>query len=77
MPGMAKKVKMITPRQYAQLHSVAYTTVMNWLKQGLISGALKRETPTGHYWEIPAAAAAPELQPGRPANKTSKKGGKK
>lgn len=77
MRRMAKKAKMVTPRQYAEARGVAYTTVMNWLNRGLIPGAARQETPTGHYWEVPETAPAPELEPGRPSKKAVKKGGKK
>jgi hypothetical protein len=62
----AKKPKMLAPKQYAERQGVAYTTVMNWLRQGKILGAVKHMTPTGHYWEIPVKATKPELLPGRP-----------
>lgn len=68
---------MLTPRKYAELKGVAYTTVMNWLQQGLIPQAVKHPTLTGHYWEIPDSAPEPNLQPGRPSTKAAKKGGKK
>jgi hypothetical protein len=45
---------------------VAYTTVANWLQQGLIPEAVKRETPSGHYWEVPETATVPQLKVGRP-----------
>lgn len=84
MPRMVKKTKMLTPRQFAELHGVAYTTVMNWLQQGLIPEAVKQETLTQHYWEVPETAKPPKLQPGRPpkaqagsAVTSKKKGGKK
>jgi hypothetical protein len=75
IPRMGKRVKMLTPRQYADAVGVAYTTVMNWLRQGRIPEAIRHATPTGHYWEVPATASRPKLQPGRP--KASKKGSKK
>jgi hypothetical protein len=78
---MKRKPKMLTPRQYAEQQGVAYTTVMNWLQQGKITGAVKHETPTGHYWELPETVAAPKSQPGRPPKSSkkqvTKKGGKK
>jgi hypothetical protein len=62
---MAKATEMLTPRQYAVLHGVAYTTVMNWLKQGLISGANKEDLPFGgFYWKIPKTAPKPILKAG-------------
>lgn len=70
MRRMGKKSKMLTPRQYATMKGVAYTTVMNWLQQGKIPEAIKHQTPTGHYWEIPEKVPAPKLLPGRPPNPT-------
>jgi predicted site-specific integrase-resolvase len=58
--------KMLTPRQFAARQGVAYTTVANWLQQGLIPEAVKRETPSGHYWEVPETATVPQLKVGRP-----------
>jgi hypothetical protein len=70
---MAKATDMLTPRQYAVMHGVAYTTVMNWLNQGLISGANKEELPFGgFYWKIPKSAPKPVLKSG-PKPKASKK----
>ena len=60
---------MLTPRQFAEIHGVAYTTVMSWLQKGLIPEAVKNETPSGHYWEIPETASPPELTPGRPSTR--------
>lgn len=72
------KTKMLTPRQYADLNGVAYTTVMNWLRQGMIPDAIKHMTPTGHYWELPSSTPKPNLQPGRPSTKkATKKSSKK
>lgn len=71
---------MISPRQYAELNSVPYTTVMYWLRQGKIKEAVKRKMPDGgHYYEVPEQAPVPQLQPGRPKKTagTGKKGGKK
>jgi hypothetical protein len=74
MPRMVKTTKMLTPRKFAALQGVAYTTVMNWLQRGMITGAVKHPLPSGsHYWEVPETATAPELQPGRPSKKGSKK----
>jgi hypothetical protein len=69
---MKRKQKMITPRQYAERQGVAYTTVMNWLQQGKIPGAIKHETPTGHYWMLPEITPKPKLQPGRPPKSKDK-----
>lgn len=82
MPSMKKGEKMVTPREYATLKGVAYTTVMNWLQSNRIPGAVKHTTPTGHYWEVPEKAPSPNTRPGRPpkpktAKASKKKGSKK
>lgn len=61
----ANKAKTLTPGQYADKIGVAYTTVMNWLQQGIIPGTVKHSTPTVHYRELPETTLAPKLQPGR------------
>lgn len=67
---------MLTPRQFAEAKQVAYTTVMFWLNQGLIADAERHETPTGHYWEIPATAVNTFQRPktGRPSKGKSSDG---
>lgn len=79
MIGMSKK-KMLSPKQYAEKIQKPYTTVMTWLQGGVIPEAVKRTTPTGHYWEIPEGTKPPELKPGpkpKANGTTKKKGGKK
>jgi hypothetical protein len=76
---MSRKGKLVTPIQFAEIHKVAYTTVMYWLTTARIPGAIKRETPRGPYWEIPEDAPRPPKLSGRPkktAKKSSKKGAK-
>lgn len=56
---------MITAKEYAKLHEVHYTTVMNWLRGELIPGAVKEELPFGGYfYKIPVNAPKPDLTPG-------------
>jgi hypothetical protein len=82
---MSRKGKLVTPRQYSEIHRVAYTTVMYWLNTDRIDGAVKHITPTGHYWELPYDAPRPKKLSGRPkkdgaakkARKSSKKGAAK
>jgi predicted site-specific integrase-resolvase len=79
---MSGNGKLLTPRQYAEMNGVAYTTVMHWLQAGKVEWAVKRATPFGHYWELPDDAPRPKKLSGRPkktaANsaKKSKKGAK-
>jgi hypothetical protein len=69
--------KMITAKEYAEIHNVHYTTVMNWLRRDLVPGAAKEELPFGGYfYKIPANAPIPELKPG-PKPKRAKKDAKK
>jgi hypothetical protein len=75
---MGRKVNLVTPRQYATKHGVAYTTVMYWLQSGKIPGAEKTETPTGHYWLLPDDTPNPELKKtGRPRKNSKKQTTKK
>jgi hypothetical protein len=77
---MGRKVKLVTPRQYAQMNGVAYTTVMYWLNTGRVEGAIKHATPFGHYWELPEDTPRPKKLSGRPpksgAKKSKKEGAK-
>ena len=77
-PMKKRKVTMLTPRQYAAEHGVAYTTVMNWLRNGLITGADKEKLPfgNGYYWQIPKGAPKPVLKAG-PKAATNGNGKKK
>jgi hypothetical protein len=71
---MSRKGNLVTPRQYSEIHQVAYTTVMYWLNTGRIEKAEKIETPTGHYWLLPDDAPRPKKLSGRPKKKAAKKG---
>ena len=54
---MGRKVILVTPKEYAEMKGVAYTTVMYWLKTNRVEGAIKHETPRGPYWELPEDTA--------------------
>jgi predicted site-specific integrase-resolvase len=73
---MSRKGKLVTPRQYAEENGVAYTTVMYWLNNGRVEGAVKHTTPTGHYWELPEDTPRPKKLSGRPKKAAKKKGAK-
>jgi len=47
---------MLTARTFAKEKGVSYTTIMAWLKDGLIPGAAQEETPMGMVWQIPASS---------------------
>lgn len=57
---------MITPKEFAEIHKVAYTTVINWLRQELINGVQKVELPhmRSHVYMVPKDARPPTLKPG-------------
>jgi len=63
---MSRKVKLVTPKEYAEIHQVAYTTVLYWLNNGRVEGAVKHETPRGPYWELPVDTPRPKKMSGRP-----------
>ena len=62
----------MTPRQYAEINGVAYTTVLYWLNNGRVEGAVKHTTPFGYYWELPEDAPRPKSRAGRPKKATKK-----
>src|SRR5215470_1863782 len=47
---------MLTARTFAKEKGVSYTTIMAWLRGGLIPGATQEETPMGMVWQIPSAS---------------------
>lgn len=56
---------MLTPRQFATHHGVAYTTVISWINKGLLAGAEQFEMPFGGFvWRVPIDATVPDLKPG-------------
>jgi len=67
----------VTPKEYAEIHGVAYTTVMYWLQTGKVEGAVKHETPRGPYWELPEDTPRPKKLSGRPKKAATKKAAKK
>jgi predicted site-specific integrase-resolvase len=74
---MSRKGKLVTPKEYAEIHGVAYTTVMYWLQTGKVEGAVKHETPRGPYWELPEDTPRPKKLSGRPKKAATKKGAAK
>jgi len=51
-----KSTDMLTARTFAKEKGVSYTTIMAWLRDGLIPGAAQEETPMGMVWQIPASS---------------------
>ena len=80
-----KPTDMLTARTFAKEKGVSYTTIMAWLRGGLIPGATQEETPMGMVWQIPAASLekverrkpGPKPGPAKKAAKKAKKGGVK
>jgi hypothetical protein len=70
---MSRKGKPVKPKEYAEIHGVAYTTVMYWLQSGKGEGAVKHETPRGPYWELPEDTPRPKKLSGRPKKAASAK----
>ncbi len=58
----------MTPKQFSEKIGAAYTTVLSWLRSGLIPGAELQEDARGPYWEIPVTALKNFTKPkkGRP-----------
>jgi hypothetical protein len=71
------KGKLVTPIEFAEIHDVAYTTVMYWLKNDRIPGAKKLDTPRGPYWMVPDDAPRPPKLSGRPKKTAAKNSSKK
>ena len=75
-----KPTDILTARTFAKEKGVSYTTIMAWLRDGLIPGAAQEETPLGMVWQIPAPSLkkVEKRKPGpKPAAaKKSKKGAK-
>ena len=77
MKGKRESKKMVNPKVFAEMHGVAYTTVMFWLKNDKIDGVEKAPLPFGDgrfVYQIPADAPKPELKPG-PKRKTEQEQG--
>lgn len=68
------KPEMISPKQFAAKHGVAYSTVMSWLRAKMIRGQVENKYPFLWY-QIPADAVPPPARkPGpKPAKKSKKK----
>lgn len=61
---------MLTAKKYAEAVGKPYSTVMSWLQNDLIPGAMKEDLPIGGwYYLIPADAPQPETRRG-PKKKT-------
>lgn len=76
MANKKGKRAMLSPKAFAEIHGVAYTTVMFWLKNELIKGVEREPLPFGKnrfVYQIPVDAVKPDLRPG-PKPKTDDDG---
>jgi hypothetical protein len=53
----------ITPREYAAKHSKPYSTVLTWIKLGILP-AEKHVTPHGNFYLINSDTPAPKTKRG-------------
>jgi hypothetical protein len=77
-----RKARMLTAREFAEAVNAAYTTVMGWLKDKAIPGAIFDDSsPRGGVWFIPESAVDKFKQDsrsrGRPRKASTKDGPKK
>lgn len=54
--GMKNEEAKMTAVRFAKQMGVDYSTVVRWLKQGIVPGAEAVETPVGRIWQIPESA---------------------
>jgi excisionase family DNA binding protein len=73
------KQKMLTTKEVAERIGVKYTTVMLWLREKKLPGAMKEDSPRGYYWLIPESSISgiQKRGQGRPRKDGAKKAGKK
>lgn len=50
------KTRKMTAVQFSKELGVSYPTVMAWLSQGIVPGAVKKSDIRGEFWEIPESA---------------------
>jgi predicted site-specific integrase-resolvase len=61
---MKKVRKMVSPKEFAELRGLAYSTVMSWIRAGLLKGVVTHTKPLLWY-ELPANAALPVTRAAR------------
>jgi hypothetical protein len=52
----ANTTEPMSAHVFAQKMGVHYRTALTWLRDGIVPGAVERETPMGNYWEVPRDA---------------------
>jgi len=81
MHPMAKKGKeeMLSTSAFAEKMDVNYRTALNWLRAGLVPGAVEHELPggSGNYWAIPVTALSMERPKPGPKKENDRKSRKK
>jgi hypothetical protein len=53
---MNGKKRLLTASAFAKEIGVSYPTVISWLDQEIVPGAVKKSDHRGEYWEIPEDA---------------------
>jgi hypothetical protein len=54
---MKKKAdEPMTTKVFAEEMGINYRTALNWLRDGLVPGAVEQDSPIGKYWLIPRSA---------------------
>jgi hypothetical protein len=54
---MKKKAnELMTTKVFAEEMGINYRTALNWLREGLVPGAVEQDSPIGKYWMIPRSA---------------------
>jgi len=73
-----RKEKLMTAVAFAEAMDVNYTTVMRWLRNGIVPGAEQIEPVPGmKVWQIPESALQMKLPKPGPARGTKTTGVKK
>lgn len=47
---------MLTTKEVAERIGVKYPTVMLWIRENKLAGAVKESTPRGDYWLVPESS---------------------
>src|SRR5690349_16730555 len=53
-----RKEKMLTTKEVAEKIGVKYPTVMLWIRENKLAGAVKETSPRGDYWLVPESSLA-------------------
>lgn len=61
----------MTTKVFAKEMGINYRTALNWLRDGLVPGAMEHDSPIGKYWMIPRSAL--EMEKPKPGPKKGTK----